>query len=109
MAGSSDIDDARLPSVARELLVLQVEHLRAIERRIADLDGRLLQQARSDEAARRLIAIPGIGPVIATAMVATVVDAQIFPNGRSFAAWRSHASPARDRWSGTAARDEQTG
>ena len=83
----SDFDDARLPSMARELLVLQIEHLRAIERRIADFDGRLLQQARNDEAARRLTAIPGIGPVIATAMVATVVDAQIFPNGRSFAAW----------------------
>jgi hypothetical protein len=39
----SDIDDARLPSMAREFLVLQVEHLRAIERRIADLGGRLLQ------------------------------------------------------------------
>ena len=82
----SDIDDARLPSMARELLVLQVEHA-GDERRIADLDGRLLQQARNDEAARRLTAIPGVGPVIATAMVATVVDAQIFPNGRSFAAW----------------------
>jgi transposase len=47
----SDVDDARLPPMARELLVLQVEHLRAIETRIADLDGRLQRQARSDEAA----------------------------------------------------------
>lgn len=107
----SDIDDARLPSMARELLVLQVEHLRAIERRIADLDGRLLQQARSDEAARRLTAIPGIGPVIATAMVATVVDAQIFPNGRSFAAWlgltpRQHATGGRERLLGISKRGD---
>jgi transposase len=107
----SDIDDARLPSMARELLVLQVEHLRAIERRIADLDGRLLQQARSGEAARRLTAIPGIGPVIATAMVATVVDAQIFPNGRSFAAWlgltpRQHATGGRERLLGISKRGD---
>jgi transposase len=98
----SDVDDARLPSMARELLVLQVEHLRAIETRIADLDGRLQQQARNDEAARRLTAIPGIGPVIATAMVATVVDAQMFPSGRSFAGWlgltpRQHATGGRER------------
>ena len=107
----SDIDDARLPSLARELLVLQVEHLRAIERRIADLDGRLLQQARHDEAARRLTAIPGIGPVIATAMVATVVDAQIFPNGRSFAAWlgltpRQHTTGGRERLLGISKRGD---
>jgi transposase len=107
----SDIDDARLPSMARELLVLQVEHLRAIERRIADLDGRLQQQARNDEAARRLTAIPGVGPVIATAMVATVVDAQIFPNGRSFAAWlgltpRQHATGGRERLLGISKRGD---
>ena len=56
LATISDVDDARLPARARELLVLQVEHLRAIETRIVDLDGRLQQQARSDEAARRLMA-----------------------------------------------------
>jgi transposase len=107
----SDVDDARLPAMARELLVLQVEHLRTIETRIADLDGRLQQQARSDEAARRLIAIPGIGPVIATAMVATVVDAQIFPNARSFAAWlgltpRQHATGGRERLLGISKRGD---
>jgi transposase len=107
----SDIDDARLPSMARELLVVQVEHLRAIETRIADLDGRLQHQARNDEAARRLTAIPGIGPVIATAMVATVVDAQIFPNGRSFAAWlgltpRQHATGGRERLLGISKRGD---
>ena len=87
LAVISDADDARLPSLARELLVLQVEHLRVIEARLAELDGRLLRQARDDEAARRLTEIPGIGPVIATAMVATVVDARLFGSGRSFAAW----------------------
>ena len=62
----SDVDDARLPSLARELLVLQVEHLRVIEARLAELDGRLLRQARDDEAARRLTEIPGIGSTIPT-------------------------------------------
>jgi hypothetical protein len=42
----SDLDGARLPPMTRELLVLQVEHLRAIETRIAELDERLQRQAR---------------------------------------------------------------
>jgi transposase len=107
----SDLDDARLPPMARELLVLQVEHLRAIETRIAALDEGLQRQARSDEAAKRLTAIPGIGPVIATAMVATVVDAHTFPSGRSFAAWlgltpRQHATGGRERLLGISKRGD---
>ena len=111
MAIISDADDARLPSLARELLVLQVEHLRVIEARLAELDGRLLRQARDDEAARRLTEIPGIGPVIATAMVATVVDARLFCSGRSFAAWlgltpRQHATGGRERLLGISKRGD---
>jgi len=111
LAVISDLDDARLPPMARELLVLQVEHLRGIETRIAELDERLQRQARSDEAARRLTAIPGVGPVIATAMVATVVDAQSFPSGRSFAAWlgltpRQHATGGRERLLGISKRGD---
>jgi transposase len=107
----SDADDARLPSLARELLVLQVEHLRVIEARLAELDGRLLRQARDDEAARRLTEIPGIGPVVATAMVATVVDARLFGSGRSFAAWlgltpRQHATGGRERLLGISKRGD---
>jgi transposase len=107
----SDLDDPRLPPMARELLVLQVEHLRAIETRIAEFDERLQRQARSDEAAKRLTAIPGVGPVIATAMVATVVDAQSFPSGRSFAAWlgltpRQHATGGRARLLGISKRGD---
>ncbi len=106
----SDVDDGRLPSLARELLVLQVEHLRAIESKLAELDRQVLHQARSDEAARRLTGIPGIGPVIATAMVATV-DAKLFDNGRGFAAWlglapRQHASGGKERLLGISKRGD---
>ena len=106
----SDVDDGRLPSLARELLVLQVEHLRAIEAKLAELDRQVLHQARSDEAARRLAGIPGIGPVIATAMVATV-DAKLFDNGRGFAAWlglapRQHASGGKERLLGISKRGD---
>jgi transposase len=107
----TDGDDVRLPAMARELLVLQVEHLRLIEARIAALDGRLVRQARDDEACRRLTDAPGIGPVIATAMVATVGNARLFSSGRSFAAWlgltpRQHATGGKERLLGISKRGD---
>jgi transposase len=107
----SDVDDARLPALARELLVLQVEHLRQLGARIAALDGRLVRQARDDEACRRLTEAPGIGPVIATAMVATVGNARLFAAGRSFAAWlgltpRQHATGGKERLLGISKRGD---
>jgi transposase len=82
-----DSDDRRLPVRARALLACEVEHLQELEDRIQQLDRELLEQARTDETCRRLSEVPGVGPVIATAMVATVCDAKLFRNGRSFAAW----------------------
>lgn len=107
----SDLDDPRLPALARDLLVLQVEHLHQIEARITALDGRLVRQAREDEACRRLTEAPGIGPVIATAMVATVGDARLFSSGRSFAAWlgltpRQHATGGKQRLLGISKRGD---
>jgi transposase len=107
----ADGDDVRLPALARELLVLQVEHLRQIEARIAALDGRLVRQAREDDACRRLTEAPGIGPVIATAMVATVGNARLFSSGRSFAAWlgltpRQHATGGKGRLLGISKRGD---
>ena len=107
----SDLEDERLPPLARELLVEQAEQLRAIEARIADLDGRLVRQARDDEASRGLTDVPGIGPVIATAMVATIGDATLFASSRSFAAWlgltpRQHATGGRERLLGISKRGD---
>lgn len=104
-------DDARLPAMARELLLLQLEHLRQIEARIAALDAGLVRQARDDEACKRLTEAPGIGPVIATAMVATVGNARLFNSGRSFAAWlgltpRQHATGGKERLLGISKRGD---
>ena len=107
----ADDDDVRLPAMARALLVLQLDHLRQIEARIAALDGRLVRQAREDDACRRLTEAPGIGPVIATAMVATVGNARLFSSGRSFAAWlgltpRQHATGGKERLLGISKRGD---
>jgi Transposase and inactivated derivatives len=54
---------------------------------ITDLDKEIARQAREDEIARRLMTIPGIGPIAATAIVALAPQAATFSKGRDFAAW----------------------
>jgi transposase len=60
---------------------------RSLDQRIGAFDTEFIQMARSDEAARRLIKIPGIGTINATALVAAVGDAKAFARGRDMAAW----------------------
>ena len=61
-----------MPPLAHELLQVLALHLRGLEERTAELDRRLVEVARGDAACVRLAAVTGIGPVIATALVATV-------------------------------------
>ena len=76
MTALSEVEDRRIPPLAREVLPTLVAHLRELENKLAGLDRRLLEMARSDETCRSLVAVPGIGPVIATAFAATVPDAR---------------------------------
>ena len=101
----ADPDDERVPALAREVLQELVSQLRDTEARIGALDARLVAQAKQDEACRRLTTIPGIGPITATALVATVVDATAFKSGRHLAAWlglvpRQHSSGGKARLGG---------
>ena len=107
----ADVDDARLPPIARELLSAQLDHLRAIEAQIDELDRRLRAQARDHAPTRELVNLPGVGPVVATAMTATVGSARMFANGRGFAAWlglvpRQHATGGRERLLGISKRGD---
>jgi transposase len=97
-----DRDDDRLPPVAREALVALVDQLRATEERIASLETELMTWHRSNEASLRLAAIPGVGLLTATALVATVGDARQFRSARQFAAWlglvpRQYSSGNKER------------
>jgi transposase len=60
---------------------------RGLDERIGAFDTEFVRMARADEAARRLIGIPGIGTINATALVAAVGDAKAFARGRDMAAW----------------------
>ena len=71
----------------RALLQILNESLQAVHARIVALDEQLKAIAQSDERCQRLQTIPGIGPMIATALVASVGNAQQFPSGRQMSAW----------------------
>ncbi len=83
----SDPTDERLPSLARTCLESLVASLTMVERQAACNEHRIHAWHRSNEASRRLESIPGIGPIIATALVASVSDPSIFKSGRELAAW----------------------
>jgi transposase len=69
------------------------------------LERRIAQAVRADRVARRLLAIPGVGPIGASAIVATLPDAKAFRSGRGFAAWlgltpRQHNTAGKRRSAG---------
>jgi transposase len=76
-----------LPELVREVVVELRERLLELERRIADYDHRIEQLAKQNEATRRLMQVEGVGPIPATAVVATIGHGHAFPHGRQFAAW----------------------
>jgi transposase len=111
LAVVADPEDRRVPPLARELLRVLAEHLRGLEARVAELDRRLLEAARGDAACARLASVPGIGPVIATGLVAAVGDARAFASGRHLAAWlglvpRQRSSGGKERLLGLSKRGD---
>jgi transposase len=76
-----------LPEAARPMFTMMVAMLADLDGRIAALDKEITRRAREDEVARRLMTIPGIGPITATAIVAIAPPAETFAKGRDFAAW----------------------
>jgi len=76
-----------IPDPARSCLAVLVETLRALQGKIAALDTEIAARAKRDDGARRLMSIPGIGPLIATAIEALAPPVETFRSGRDFAAW----------------------
>lgn len=82
-----DETDARLPVPARRALLHLVEELEQVAERLAAIDTELVNLAREHETCRRLMTIPGVGVVTATALVAAIRDPGDFRSGRHFSAW----------------------
>lgn len=76
-----------LPEPARIMLRLMSDMLADFDRKVADLDKQIVDRARDDEVSRRLMTIPGIGPITATAIAALAPPPETFSKGRDFAAW----------------------
>ncbi|GGB58417.1 IS110 family RNA-guided transposase [Blastomonas aquatica] len=94
--------DARLPDEARACLFVLSTQLEMVKNQILDNDRRILADARRTEAGRRLMKIPGIGPLLASAIVACVPDPSTFGGGRSLSAWigltpRQNSSGGKER------------
>ena len=96
---------ADLPEVARIILTVLAGQLRALDERVAVLDREIARRAKEDPVARRLMTIPGVGAVTATALMALAPAASTFRRGRDFAAWlasrlSSGRRAARSGWAG---------
>ena len=78
---------AELPETARTILKVLVQALRALDAQVAVLDVEIARRAKQDPVARRLMTIPGVGPVTASAMVALAPAPEAFRCGRDFSAW----------------------
>jgi transposase len=87
LAMLGELEDRRVPPLARAVLESLVGQLRDLEDRIAGLDRRLVLMTRTDPVCRALAEVPGVGPVIATAFTAAVPDPGRFSSGRHLAAW----------------------
>lgn len=80
-------EDERVPDAARDCLMALRDQLVMVKRQILDADRRILEMHRRNETSQRLEDIPGVGPLIATALVASVPDPHTFKSGRDLAAW----------------------
>ena len=108
------LEDAEneLPVEGRTLLWDLGEELRRLDERVGAFDAQIAAISRAEPACQRLEAIPGIGPLTATALVAAVGDAAVFKNGREFAAYlglvpRQHSTGGRPRLLGISKRGDR--
>lgn len=76
-----------LPGTFRQLIERLGNHLKALDRQVQELEVQIQTWHRENAASKKLAQIPGIGPITASALVASIGDAKNFENGRQLAAW----------------------
>jgi transposase len=94
--------DSRIPLVARNILKVLAAQYSTIGTEIASIGKSILAWHRSCEPSRRLEEIPGVGPIVATALVAEIGDWKAFRSGRGLAAWiglvpKQHTTGGKDK------------
>jgi len=107
------LEDAEndIPGTSRALFARLFEHFHALDEHVHDLENQIKAWHRDSEASRRLERVPGIGPLTASALVASIGDAKCFKNARQLAAWlglvpRQFSSGGKDRLLGISKRGD---
>jgi transposase len=107
------LEDAsnELPLAFRQLIDRLSCHLQDLDRQVRELEQQILAWHRGSELSRKLEKIPGIGPLTATALVASIADARSFKNGRQVSAWlglvpRQHSSGGKSTLLGISKRGD---
>lgn len=80
-------EPAAVPEAGHAALTMLARQWQALDADIKALEQQIVQSVRTNEAARRIMAIPGVGPISASAVLAAVPDMKQFRSGRGFAAW----------------------
>ena len=108
------LEDAEngLPGTSRELFARLLDHYVDLDRQVKELEGQIKAWHRQSAASQRLEAIPGIGPLTASALVASVGNATSFKSGRQLAAWlglvpRQSSSGGKERLLGISKRGDR--
>lgn len=101
----ADPHDHRLPEVARACIAALGAQLRMLKAQILEFDRKINAWHRSNELSKRLDKIPGVGPALATALVASIADPKAFRSGRDFSAWvglvpKQNSSGGKERLGG---------
>jgi transposase len=98
----ADSNDKRLPEIVRACVAVLGAQLKMLKEQILEFDRMIRAWHRSSELSMRLDDCPGVGPTLATALVATVADPKTFRSERNFSAWiglvpKQHSSGGKDR------------
>jgi transposase len=98
----TEAKDQRVPELARACIAALGAQLRRLKEKILEFDRRIMAWHRSNETSRRLDELPGVGPALATALVASVPDPKAFRSARNFSAWiglvpKQHSSGGKDK------------
>lgn len=107
------IEDAsnELPGAFRLLIQRLLDHMKELDDQVKELESQIVKWHRSSELSSKLAGVPGIGPITASALLATIGDAKNFDSGRQVAAWlglvpRQHSSGGKQNLLGISKRGD---
>ena len=92
VATVTDETGTRVPAIVRQVLRTLADQIAVLQNRVDAIEDRIIIWHRSSEVSQRLAGMPGVGPIIASAIVMSVPDGSAFRSGSEFAAWLGFVS-----------------